>query len=179
MRFIDTPLKNAFEIIPQVFEDARGFFTRTFSQAEMAEHGCNAAIHECNVSSNLRAGTLRGMHYQADPYAQSKLVRCTAGTIWDCIIDLRRSSSTFKQWYGVELSAGNHKLLYIPEGFAHGFVTLADSTEVFYQMGNVFHPASARGVRWNDPAFGIEWPIQPNVIHERDAGYGDFVNEIA
>ncbi len=177
MRFIETPLTNAFIIDPQLFEDSRGFFTRTFSQAEMIEHGCNPIVHECNVSFNHRAGTLRGMHFQVEPYAQSKLVRCTAGAIWDCIIDLRPPSATFKQWYGAELSARNHKLLYIPEGFAHGFITLADHTEVFYQMGNIYHPASSRGLRWNDPTFAIEWPMQPTVIHDRDAGYADFTHE--
>jgi dTDP-4-dehydrorhamnose 3,5-epimerase len=174
MRFIPTKLSGAFVIEPVVFEDERGLFTRTWSEREMRENGCNPAVLECNVSFNKKAGTLRGMHFQLAPFAQAKLVRCTMGAIWDCIIDLRTDSPTFKQWIGVELTAQNRKQLYIPEGFAHGFVTLADDTEVLYQMGNVYNAASARGVRWNDPAFAIEWPRQPSVINERDNTYPDF-----
>jgi dTDP-4-dehydrorhamnose 3,5-epimerase len=176
MRFTKTPLDGAFVIDPAKFADDRGFFTRTFSKREMAEHGCATDLHECNVSFNHKAGTLRGMHFQVAPYAQPKLVRCTAGAIWDCVIDLRPDSPTYKKWFAEELTAANHRLLYIPEGFAHGFVTLADQTEVFYQMGNVYHPDSARGVRWDDPAFGIIWPVKPTVIHPRDAAYADFVD---
>jgi dTDP-4-dehydrorhamnose 3,5-epimerase len=161
-------------IEPQLFTDDRGFFTRTFSKKEFAEHGCNSELLECNVSFNRRAGTLRGMHFQNPPHAQSKLVRCTRGAIWDAIIDLRPESSTFKKWFGVELTADNRKQLYIPEGFAHGFITLADGTEVFYQMGNVYNAAASGGVRWDDPAFGIEWPREVSVIIERDATYPDF-----
>jgi dTDP-4-dehydrorhamnose 3,5-epimerase len=179
MRFIETKLAGAFVIEPQLFEDERGFFTRTFSQREFLQHGCNPELLECNVSFNNRAGTLRGMHFQMTPYAQAKLVRCTAGAIWDAIIDLRPGSPTLRQWVGVELTAGNHRALYIPEGFAHGFITLADETEVFYQMGGVYNAEAARGVRWNDPAFGIEWPRQVAVINDRDANYADFVVERA
>lgn len=175
MQFTETPLKDAFVISPRLFEDERGFFTRTFSKREMAEHGCATELFECNVSFNKRAGTLRGMHFQKAPYAQAKLVRCTAGAIWDCVIDLRPGSATFRKWFGVALSAANHQMLYVPEGFAHGFITLADNTEVFYQMGNVYHAESGQGVRWDDPAFGIDWPMKPAVIHPRDAEYGDFV----
>lgn len=174
MKFIPTTLAGAFVVEPVLFEDPRGFFTRTWSAKEFAENGCNPDLFECNVSFNRRAGTLRGMHLQLAPYAQAKLVRATAGAIWDCIIDLRPGSSTFKQWLGVELSAANHRQLYIPEGLAHGFITLADDTEVLYQMGNVYHAPSARGVRWDDPAFGITWPRQPEVIIERDNTYPDF-----
>jgi dTDP-4-dehydrorhamnose 3,5-epimerase len=174
MKFIPTPLPGAFVIEPQLFTDDRGFFTRTFSKKEFAEHGCNSELLECNVSFNRRAGTLRGMHFQNPPHAQSKLVRCTRGAIWDAIIDLRPESSTFKKWFGVELTADNRKQLYIPEGFAHGFITLADGTEVFYQMGNVYNAAASGGVRWNDPAFGIRWPREVSVIIERDATYPDF-----
>ena len=174
MKFIPTPLPGAFVIEPQLFTDERGFFTSTFSRAKFAEHGCNAELHECNVSFNKKAGTLRGMHFQKPPHAQSKLVRCTRGAIWDAIIDLRPDSSTFKQWFGAELTANNRKQLYIPEGFAHGFITLADETEVFYQMGNVYNAAASAGVRWNDPAFGIQWPREVSVIIDRDATYPDF-----
>jgi len=177
MRLIETGLAGAWVIEPELFEDVRGFFTRTFSRAEFERHGCNPDVYETNVSFNKVAGTLRGMHFQVEPYAQTKLVRCTAGAIWDCIIDLRPDSATFKNWFGVELTAANRKQLYIPEGFAHGFVTLADQTEVSYQMGNIYHAASARGVRWNDPAFGIRWPRQPTVIIERDNRYPDFTGD--
>jgi dTDP-4-dehydrorhamnose 3,5-epimerase len=179
MRFIETGLAGAFVIEPVLFEDVRGFFTRTFSREEFERHGCNPDLHECNVSFNKAARTLRGMHYQTPPHAQTKLVRCTAGAIWDCVIDLRTGSPTFKKWFGVELTAGNRKQLYIPQGFAHGFITLANDTEVSYQMGNVYHAASARGVRWNDPAFGIRWPREPSVIIERDIRYPDFTGDVA
>src|SRR5215212_10255934 len=179
MKFIETKLAGAFLIEPQLFEDERGFFTRTFSQREFLQHGCNPELLECNVSFNKRAGTLRGMHFQMTPYAQAKLVRCTAGAIWDAIIDLRPSSPTLRQWVGVELTARNHRGLYIPEGFAHGFITLADETEVFYQMGGVYNAGASRGVRWNDPAFGIEWPRPISVINDRDANYLNFVVERA
>ena len=175
MKFIPTTLPGAFLIEPQLFTDERGFFTSTFSRQKFAEHGCNAELFECNVSFNRKAGTLRGMHFQHPPHGQSKLVRCTRGAIWDAIIDLRPDSSTFKKWIGAELTAENRNQLYIPEGFAHGFITLADETEVFYQMGNVYNAAASAGVRWNDPAFGIRWPREVSVIIERDNTYPDFV----
>jgi dTDP-4-dehydrorhamnose 3,5-epimerase len=178
MRFIETPLAGAWVIEPLPFEDSRGFLTRTFSRAEFEKRGCNPNVVESNVSFNKTAGTLRGMHFQLAPYAQSKIVRCTAGAVWDCIIDLRRESPTFKKWFGVELTADNRKQLYIHQDFAHGFITLADATEVSYHMGNVYHPASARGVRWNDPAFGIRWPRQPALIIDRDATYPDFTGKL-
>ena len=174
MKFIPTPLPGAFVIEPQLFPDDRGFFAGTFSRQKFVEHGCDGDLVECNVSFNKRAGTLRGMHFQNAPHAQSKLVRCTRGAIWDAIIDLRPGSATFKKWFGAELTAENRRQLYIPEGFAHGFITLADETEVFYQLGNVYHAASAGGVRWDDPAFGIAWPREVSVIIERDATYPDF-----
>jgi dTDP-4-dehydrorhamnose 3,5-epimerase len=174
MKFLPTPLPGAFVIEPQLFIDDRGFFTRTFSKKELADHGCNADLFECNVSFNRKAGTLRGMHFQNAPYAQSKLVRCTRGAIWDAIIDLRPSSATFKRWFGAELTAENRRQLYIPEGFAHGFITLADEAEVLYLMGNVYNAAASGGVRWNDPAFGIQWPREVSVIIERDNTYPDF-----
>jgi dTDP-4-dehydrorhamnose 3,5-epimerase len=178
MRFTETKLAGAFVIDPQVFEDVRGFFTRTWSRREFAEHGCEPELLECNVSFNHRAGTLRGMHFQVEPHGQPKLVRCTRGAIWDAIIDLRPASPTFRQWVGVELTADNHRQLYIPRGFAHGFITLADATEVFYQMGGAYDAAASRGVRWDDPAFGIAWPREVNVIIERDAAYPDFTGRV-
>lgn len=174
MRFIDTDLAGACLIEPRRFDDQRGFFARTFVREEFAARGCNPHVAECNVSYNARAGTLRGMHYQAAPHAQSKLVRCTRGAIWDCVIDLRPGSATFKRWFGAELTADNRLQLYVPEGLAHGFITLADDTEVTYQMGSPYNAAAARGVRWNDPAFGITWPRPPAVIIPRDNAYPDF-----
>ena len=157
MIFKATQLAGAFVIEPKVFEDTRGFFTRTFSIREMQANGCNANLMECNVSFNHKAGTLRGMHLQIAPFAQAKLVRCTMGAIWDCIIDLRPESPTFRKWMGVELTAQNRHQLYIPEGFAHGFLTLTDNTEVFYQMGNVYDAASSRGVRAVKVRGNFDW----------------------
>ena len=170
----ETKLKGAYVVEPRRFEDVRGFLARSWSLKEMP--GWEAVpVVESNVSFNLRRGTLRGMHYQAAPHAQAKLVRCTAGAIFDCIIDLREGSETFAQWVAVELSAENRTQLYVPEGFAHGFQTLADDAEVFYQMSAPYAPESARGVRWDDPAFRIVWPeAAERVINERDRTYPDF-----
>lgn len=156
-------------------EDQRGFFGRTFCRKEFEAHGLNSQVVQCNTSFNKRKGTLRGMHFQAVPFAEAKLVRCTSGSIYDVIIDLRPASRTFKQHFAVELSAANHRMLYIPEDMAHGFQTLEDDTEVFYQMSQMFSAEHARGVRWNDPAFGIEWPADERTITERDRNYPDFV----
>ncbi|HEX8843687.1 MAG TPA: dTDP-4-dehydrorhamnose 3,5-epimerase [Pyrinomonadaceae bacterium] len=175
MRFTETKLKGAFILDPERFEDERGFFARTWSPREFAEHGLDAALAECNISFNTRKDTLRGMHFQRTPHEQAKLVRCTAGAIHDVIIDLRPASPTFKQWVGVELTAENRLMLYVPEGFAHGFQTLEDGSEVFYQMSSPYVPESASGVRWDDPAFGIEWPPAPErIINARDRQYPDF-----
>ncbi|MBV8856069.1 MAG: dTDP-4-dehydrorhamnose 3,5-epimerase [Acidobacteria bacterium] len=177
MIFKETRLGGAFVVEPERFEDERGFFARSWSAREFAEQGIDPALVECNVSFNRRAGTLRGMHYQAAPHAQAKLVRCTRGAIFDAIIDLRPDSPTFKGWVGVELSAENGVMLYVPEGFAHGFQTLADDTEVFYQMSSYYEAASGRGVRWDDPAFGIEWPAaRERIINARDRDYPDFTS---
>lgn len=134
-------------------------------------------VAQCNVSRNRRAHTLRGMHYQLPPHEEAKLVRCTAGAIWDVIVDLRPGSATWLRWTGAELSAENGSALYVPEGFAHGFLTLRDDTEVFYQMSAFYEPGAARGLRWNDPRIGIAWPAEPAVISERDAAYPDFSPE--
>lgn len=173
--FRETTLAGAFVIERDKHEDERGFFARTYCRQEFAAHGLNPEIAQCNVSFNKRKGTLRGMHYQAPPFAEAKLVRCTAGAIFDVIIDLRKSSETFRQHFAVELCASNGKMLYIPEGFAHGFQTLLDDTEVFYQMSQPYAPQCARGVRWNDPSFSIEWPPAERTIVERDRNYPDFV----
>jgi len=161
-------------IEPEMHEDHRGFFARTFCRREFEANGLNPDVVQCNISFNRRKGSLRGMHFQASPYSEAKLVRCTAGSIYDVIIDLRPSSSAFKKHIGVELSARNRKMLYIPEGFAHGFQTLEDDTEVFYQMSQFYSAEHSRGVRWDDPAFGISWPPGDRIIIERDRTYPDF-----
>lgn len=175
MIFTETKLRGAFVVEPERFEDERGFFARTWSQKEFSEHGLDARMVECNVSFNKKKGTLRGMHFQAAPHGQAKLVRCTAGAIYDVIVDLRPDSSTFRQWTGVELTARNCRMLYVPEDFAHGFQTLEEDTEVFYQMSEYYAPQSSSGVRWNDPAFGIEWPPDERTIIARDRAYPDFI----
>ena len=174
MIFTETRLKGAFLIEPERFEDERGFFALSWSRAEFGARGLSARLVECNISFNRRRGTLRGMHYQLAPHAQAKLVRCTMGAVYDVIVDLRPDSPTFKQWVAAELSADNRLMLYVPEGFAHGFQTLEDGSEVFYQMSDVYAPQSARGVRWDDPAFRIAWPPGERVINARDRTYPDF-----
>ncbi|HKV62626.1 MAG TPA: dTDP-4-dehydrorhamnose 3,5-epimerase [Candidatus Acidoferrum sp.] len=176
MIFTETKLAGAFVIDLERRSDERGFFARTFCQQEFEAHGLNPQVVQCNVSFNKRKGTLRGMHYQAAPFAEAKLVRCTSGSIYDVIIDLRPASATFKEYFAAELSAENRRMLYIPEDFAHGFQTLQDDTEVFYQMAQRYSAKHARGVRWNDPAFGIEWPEGDRIIIERDQTYPDFVS---
>ena len=168
MIFTETKLKGAFIINIEPREDERGFFARSWDEDELRKHGLNARLAQCNISFNKKRGTLRGMHYQVAPFAEAKLVRCTMGAIYDVIIDLRPDSPTFRQWISVELSAENHCALYVPENFAHGFQTLADNTEVFYQMTEFYHRECARGVRWNDVAFEIVWPISDAVISEND-----------
>ena len=174
MVFRETKLKGAFIIEPDRMEDERGFFARTFCVEEFKAHGLNLRFVQCSISFNKKKGTLRGMHYQVAPYNEVKLVRCTMGAIYDVIIDLRPGSSTFKQWIAVELTAENRKMLYIPEGFAHGFQILEDNTEVFYQMSEFYHPKRARGIRWNAPAFGITWPLSDPIMSEKDRGSPDF-----
>ena len=176
MIFTETKLKGSFIVEMERLEDERGFFARTWSEREFAAHGLNSKLDECNVSFNKRKGILRGMHFQVAPFAQAKLVRCTAGAIYDVALDLRPDSVTFKEWFGVELTAENRLMFFIPEGFAHGFQTLSDNSEVLYQMSGIHHSESARGVRWDDPAFGIRWPECENerTIIERDRQYPDF-----
>lgn len=173
MVFIETSLAGAFVVALEPHYDERGFFARTFGPDEFEAHGLNPRLVQCSLSRNRLKGTLRGMHYQEAPHAETKLVRCTMGSIYDVIIDLRASSPTRHQHVGVVLSAANHRAMYVPEGFAHGFLTLEDDSDVFYQISHTFHPASARGVRWNDPAFAISWPAAPLIVADRDAGYPD------
>lgn len=174
MLFNETKLHGAFIIEPELLEDERGFFARTWCQREFKAHGLNPQLVQCSISFNKQTGTLRGMHLQLPPCAEAKLVRCTIGAIYDVIIDLRPWSATFAQHIGVELTAENRRMLYIPEGFAHGFQTLVDNTEVAYQMSEFYAPDCARGVRWDDPAFGIQWPEEVSVISERDHDLADF-----
>lgn len=177
MIFRETALKGAFVIEPERKEDERGFFARTWCQREFEAKGLKASWVQSNMSGNYRKGTLRGMHYQIAPHEEIKLVRCTSGSLYDVIIDLRRHSPTYLKHIGVELSSSNLKMLYIPEGFAHGYQTLDDETEVLYLMTAFYAPESARGVRWNDPLFGIRWPEDDRIISERDQHYPDFIPE--
>jgi len=171
MKFTETKLRGAFIITPDLIEDDRGFFARTFCRSEFEEHRLNSDIVQCNISFNKNKGTLRGMHYQAKPHAEVKLVRCSAGAIYDVIVDLRPESSTFKQWFAMELSAENYKMLYIPEGFAHGFQTLTGTAEIIYHHSEFYSPDSARGLRFDDPALGIAWPLPVSMVSIRDQSY--------
>jgi dTDP-4-dehydrorhamnose 3,5-epimerase len=175
MRFHETTLSGAWLIDPERQEDERGFFARTFCVSEFRAHGLKTELVQCSISFNGRAGTLRGMHYQVAPHCETKVVRCTRGAVYDVIIDLRPESPTFMQWASAELTESNRTALYVPEGFAHGFQTLEDNTELFYQMSQFFHPESARGVRWDDPSFRIEWPpCDDRILSPRDMNYEDF-----
>jgi dTDP-4-dehydrorhamnose 3,5-epimerase len=176
--FEPTPLKGAIVISPALKEDHRGFFARVWCEREMAAQGLETRVAQCSISYNHRRGTLRGLHFQVAPAAETKLVRCIRGSIYDVIVDLRPDSPTFLQHYSIELSGENRRALYIPEGFAHGFQTLVDETEVHYQMTEFFAPQFARGVRWDDPAFGLRWPIPEPIILERDNSYEDFAVQV-
>jgi len=174
MIFTETTLKGAFVIELEKHEDERGFFARTFCRKEFEAHGLNPNLVQCNISFNKKKGTLRGMHYQVEPHQEAKIVTCIRGAIYDVIIDLRPDSPTYCQWFAMELSAKNYKMLYVPEGFAHGFQTLEDNAVVFYQMSEFYHPECVRGVRWDDSAFGIRWPLSNRVVSKRDLSYPDF-----
>lgn len=177
MIFRETKIKGVFLIEIEPLSDERGFFARSWCREEFKSRGLNSGLVQCNISFNHKKGTLRGMHYQAAPWEEVKLVRCTRGAMFDVIIDLRPQSSTYGQWLAVELSGDNRKMLYIPEGFAHGFQTQADNTEVFYQMSEFYHPECAKGIRWNDPAFGIRWPEAPErIISAQDQGYPEYMS---
>jgi dTDP-4-dehydrorhamnose 3,5-epimerase len=177
MKFTETALRGAFIIEPERIEDERGFFSRTWCRLEFERYGLNCHLVQCNISFNKRKNTLRGMHYQVAPYEETKLVRCTRGSIFDVIIDLRTDSPTYKRYMHVCLTAENRLMLYIPAGFAHGFQTLEDDSEVFYQMSEFYYPEAARGIRWNDPAFGIMWPdAQDRILSERDRSWPDYIH---
>lgn len=174
MLFHETKLPGVFEIHLEPHPDHRGFFARAWCQQEFMAHELNSALVQCGISFNLRKGTLRGMHFQAPPYAEAKLVRCTRGSIYDVVLDLRSASPTYRNWIAVTLTSANRVMVYIPEGCAHGLMTLEDDTEVFYQMSQFYSAESAQGVRWNDPAFQITWPLVPEVMSARDLTYPDF-----
>jgi dTDP-4-dehydrorhamnose 3,5-epimerase len=174
MIFRETKLPGVFEISLEAKSDERGFFARTWCQEEFAAHGLNPKLVQCGLSFNIAKGTLRGIHYQMAPHAESKLVRCTKGAIFDVVLDLRTPSQTFKDWIAVVLTAENRKTVYVPEGCAHGFLTLEAGTEVYYQMSEFQSPELARGVRFDDPAFRIAWPEKIEVISERDRNYPNF-----
>ncbi|HEY3851373.1 MAG TPA: dTDP-4-dehydrorhamnose 3,5-epimerase [Steroidobacteraceae bacterium] len=171
MRFTETALAGAYLVEMDRIEDDRGFFARSFCAEEFAAHGLAASMPQCSVSFNSRRATLRGLHFQADPHAEDKLVRCTAGAVFDVIVDLRPQSRTRCRWIGLELTADNRRALFVPKGFAHGFITLADGSEVLYMMSVPYAPGPARGVRWNDPALAIDWPLEPKWMADRDAAY--------
>ena len=179
MLFKETKLKGVFVVEPEIITDERGFFACSWSALEFEKHGLNPRLMQCNISFNTKRGTLRGMHWQAEPHAEAKLVRSSRGTIWDVVIDLRPASPTYMSHFGVELDAASGRALYVPEGLAHGFVTLEDDCEVSYQMSEFYEPSATRGLRWNDRSFGISWPIENPILHPRDASYPDFVVEAA
>jgi dTDP-4-dehydrorhamnose 3,5-epimerase len=176
VKFVETPLPGAWVIELEELGDERGWFARTFDAEEFRARGLNPDVVQCNASLNARRDTLRGMHYQAEPHGESKLVRCVRGTIFDVAVDLRADSPTYRNWHGLRLSGENRLAFYIPAGLAHGFQTLTDDCEVLYQMGNPYVPEAARGVRWDDPAFGIEWPYVEGerTISEKDSSYPDY-----
>lgn len=174
MIFTETKLKGAFVLEIKKLEDDRGFFGRAWCANEMADHGLKSEIKQVNMSLSLKKGTLRGMHYQNDPFQETKVVRCTKGAIFDIIIDLRKDSPTYKQWVGVELTEHNYKMLYVPEDFAHGFITLEDNTEVTYLVSQFYTPGAEAGIRWDDPAFGIELPIDPVIITDKDRTHPNY-----
>jgi len=178
MIFSEIKLKGAYIIEPERLKDTRGFFARTWCKKEFDAHGLNSSLVQCNISFNKKRGTLRGMHYQLPPHEEAKLVRCTMGVIFDVIIDLRPNSDTYLEWIGVELTAENRKMLYVPEEFAHGYQTLIQNTEVFYQVSQFYSQEFEGGVRWNDPSFGIEWPITEKIIvSEKDRDWPDYISK--
>jgi len=172
--FTETTLKGVCLVHPELIADERGFFARSWCAREFGGRGLESRLVQCSISYNHVKGTLRGMHYQVPPFEEDKLVRCTRGSIHDVIIDLRHDSKSFGEHFGVTLTSGNRTMLYIPKGFAHGFLTLEDDTEIYYQMSEFYAPDCARGIRWNDPAFGIAWPGEVRILSEKDRSYPDF-----
>jgi dTDP-4-dehydrorhamnose 3,5-epimerase len=175
MKFHKAKIAGVFEVCLEPRTDDRGFFARAWCQKEFEARGLNSKVVQCNISRNARKGTLRGMHYQAHPFSETKVVRCTRGAVYDVVLDLRPKSKTFKQWVSVVLTEESGNMVYIPDGCAHGFLSLKDGSDVFYQMSEFYNPEAARGVRWDDDAFGIVWPEKVEVISERDRTYPDFI----
>jgi dTDP-4-dehydrorhamnose 3,5-epimerase len=174
MIFTETKIRGVLTIEPEILTDERGYFARSFCKEEFRKHGLETEIVQCNISYNKKKGTLRGMHYQAPPFEEAKIVSCTKGSIYDVVIDLRKDSRTYCQWTTADLNSENFRMIYIPKGCAHGFQTLADNSIVYYQMTEVFRPGSACGVRWNDPVFGIQWILDETIISEKDKDLSDF-----
>ena len=174
MIFSETELPGAFVIDLEKIEDERGFFARAWCQRELRDHGLESRIAQCNMSFNKRKGTLRGMHFQRPPHEEVKLIRCIRGALYDVIIDLRPESAAYKRWIGAELTAENRRMLYVPRGFAHGFQTLEEDTETFYMVSEFYTPGAESGVRWDDPSFGIDWPLRPSEISDKDQQWTDF-----
>ncbi|MGF1585664.1 MAG: dTDP-4-dehydrorhamnose 3,5-epimerase [Bacteroidales bacterium] len=174
MKFTELPLKGAYLLEVNKISDDRGFFGRAWCREEMKEHGLKEDIKQINTSLSLKKGTLRGMHYQVDPYQETKFIRCTRGSIYDVIIDLRPESPTFLKWAANELTADNYRMVYVPENFAHGFISLEDQSEVYYPVTEFYTPGAERGLRWDDPVFNIKWPIPVEIISEKDASQPDF-----
>ena len=178
MRFIETPLRGAFEIVPDPKADERGSFTRLWCAREFAGRGLTVAFVQCNASVSAHKGTLRGLHYQVPPHLEAKLIRCIRGSVFDVIADVRPGSPTFLKWYGAELSSKNGRMMYVAEGLAHGYLTLEDDCEVMYPVSQFYEPTAERGVRWDDPRFGITWPIRPVHLSAKDRAWADFVPEL-
>lgn len=174
MIFNKTTLKDAYIIELNRFRDERGFFARSFCAKEFEDHGIKFPVAQVNVSYNRLKQTLRGLHYQEEPHGEAKLMQCTKGSIYDVIIDMRSDSPTYMQWIGVELTQNNHRLLYVPERFAHGYLTLEDDTEVIYQVSEFYTAGAEQGIRWDDPAFNIDWPLEPKIISEKDKSWLDY-----
>lgn len=177
MNFSATPIQGAFTIEAEPISDNRGYFARTYCQEEFTKHGLIIPFVQCNLSHNHKRGTIRGMHYQSAPFEEAKVVSCTQGSIYDVIIDMRPSSASYLKWFSVELNETNTKMIYIPEGCAHGFQTLEDGVQVYYQMSSMFEPSASKGIRWNDPFFNIEWPLKCEVISDKDLSYPDFIRK--
>lgn len=173
--FIETNLQGAYVVEIVKIMDKRGFFARLWCQHRFMEAGLVSTPVQTNISYNIEIGTLRGLHYQVEPFAETKLVRCARGAIYDVIIDLQPESPTYKQWFGIELTAENHRAIFVPKNFAHGYLTLEDKTEVIYQVSEFYAPQSEQGVRWNDPAFAIKWPGEIKVITDKDASWPDYL----
>ena len=174
MKFVEIELSGAHVIEPEKLGDERGFFARIWCEKEFADHGLKPGIVQSNVGFSPKAGTLRGLHFQIQPHAEIKVLRCPRGAIFDVIVDLRPESPTFKQWHGVELSAENGKMIYVPEGFAQGYLTLAENTEIYYHTSEFYHPESASGIRYDDAEFALEWPVPIEVISDQDQNWPDF-----